>query len=50
MVGFQEKTYELYDKWTLGFEEARCYRKSNNMYLRQNQWEDLHIEVYIRTN
>ena len=47
---FSEKSYELYDKWTLGFEEARRYRKSNNMYLRQNQWEDLHVEVYIRTN
>ena len=46
---FSEKSYELYDKWTLGFEEARRYRKANNMYLRENQWEDLHIEVYIRT-
>ena len=46
---FSEKSYELYDKWTLGFEEARRYRKANNMYLRENQWEDLHVEVYIRT-
>lgn len=46
---FDESAYELYDYWTLGFEAARIYRKARNQYLRQNQWEDLHIEVYIRT-
>lgn len=46
---FSEEAYELYDYWSLGFETARRYRKARNQYLRQNQWEDLHIEVYIRT-
>lgn len=46
---FNKDAYELYDYWTLGFESARRYRKANNQYLRQNQWEDLHVEVYIRT-
>lgn len=46
---FSESAYELYDYWTLGFEEARRFRKARNQYLRQNQWDDLHIEVYIRT-
>ena len=46
---FSEDAYELYDAWTLGYDEARRFRKANNQYLRQNQWEDIHIEVYIRT-
>jgi DNA invertase Pin-like site-specific DNA recombinase len=46
---FSEEGYELYDKWTLGFDAARRYRKAHNQYLRKNQWEDLHVEVYIRT-
>lgn len=45
---FSEDAYELYDNWTLGFESARRFRKANNQYLRKNQWEDIHIEVYIR--
>lgn len=45
---FSEDAYELYDNWTLGFGSARRFRKANNQYLRKNQWEDLHIEVYIR--
>lgn len=46
---FDESAYELYDYWTLGFEAARRYRKANNQYLRQSQWEDIHLEVYVRT-
>lgn len=46
---FNKDAYELYDYWTLNFENARRYRKANNQYLRENQWEDLHVEVYIRT-
>lgn len=46
---FSEDAYELYDYWTLGYESANRYRKSFNKYLRKNQWEDLHVEVYIRT-
>ena len=46
---FNANDYELYDNWTLGFETARRYRKANNKYLRENQWEDIHLEVYVRT-
>ena len=46
---FNADAYELYDNWTLGFESARRYRKANNQYLRESQWEDIHVEVYIRT-
>lgn len=46
---FNKDAYELYDYWTLSYENARRYRKANNQYLRKNQWEDLHVEVYIRT-
>lgn len=28
------------------FEEARAYRKAYGNYLRQNQWNDLHVKVY----
>ncbi len=46
---FDENAYELYDYWTLSFEQAKRYRKSFNQYLRKNQWEDLKVEVFIRT-
>ena len=46
---FNKDAYELYDYQTFNFENARRYRKANNQYLRENQWEDLHVEVYIRT-
>ena len=46
---FDKEAYELYDYWVVGFNEARRYRKANNQYLRENQWEDIQIEVYIRT-
>lgn len=45
---FDKDAYELYDYWVVGFNEARRYRKANNQYLRENQWEDIQIEVYIR--
>lgn len=40
---FDAEAYELYDSWTLGFEPARRYRKANNQYLRESQWEDIHL-------
>lgn len=46
---FSEKAYELYDYWTIGFDTAKRYRKARNQYLRKNQWEDLKVEVYVRT-
>lgn len=47
---FTEDSYELYDYFTLGFSTARSFRRARNQYLRQNQWEDLKVEIYIRTN
>ena len=32
-----EEGYELYDYWTINFENARRYRKEHNKYLRKNQ-------------
>ena len=46
---FSEKDYDLYDYWTVSFEQARRYRQDRNQYLRRNQWEDLRVEVYVRT-
>ena len=45
---FQEEQYVLIDKFTLGFEEARAYRKSFGNFIRANQWNDIKVEVYIK--
>lgn len=45
---FQEEQYVLIDKFTLGFEEARAYRKSLGNFIRANQWNDIKVEVYIK--
>ncbi len=47
---FSESTYELYDYFSLGYNAAHSYRKSRNQYLRKNQWDDLKVEIYIRTS
>ncbi len=47
LIPFAEKNYILYDSFTLGFEQARIYRKTFGNYIRSNQWRDLKIEVYI---
>ncbi len=33
--------------FTIGFAEARAYKKEINGMLRQNQWEDLTVKVYV---
>ena len=45
---FQEEQYVLMDRFTLGFEEAKTYRKSFGNFIRAKQWKDLVIEVYIK--
>lgn len=45
---FAEKDYILYDSFSLGFDEARTYRKQSGNFIRPNQWKDLFIEVYIK--
>ena len=45
---FSEMDYILYDSFSLGFDEAREYRKRFGNFIRANQWKDLHIEVYIK--
>ena len=45
---FQEEQYVLMDRFTLGFEEARAYRKSFGNFIRARQWKDLVVEVYIK--
>ena len=32
---------------TIGFEEARAFRKAQGSYLRANQWNDLTVDVYL---
>ncbi len=45
---FQEEQYVLMDRFTLGFEEAKTYRKSFGNFIRAKQWKDLVVEVYIK--
>lgn len=44
---FYEDKFIKIDEFTITFEEARNYRKSHGNYLRQSQWRDQKIEVYI---
>jgi hypothetical protein len=37
----------LFDRFTIGFDEAERYRKSAGCYLRRNQWADLTVEVFL---
>lgn len=46
--GFHEEAYILYDSFSLGFDEAKEYRKSFGNFIRARQWTDLEVEVYIR--
>lgn len=45
---FKEEQYVLMDRFTLGFEEAKTYRKSFGNFIRAQQWKDLDVEVYIK--
>ena len=45
---FAEKDHILYDSFSLGFDEARTYRKKSGNFIRPNQWKDLQVEVYIK--
>ena len=45
---FQEEQYVLMDRFTLGFKEAKAYRKSFGNFIRAKQWKDLVVEVYIK--
>lgn len=49
-TSFDESKYLLYDRFTLGFEEAKKYRKTFGNFIRVRQWNDLIVEVYIRRN
>ncbi len=47
---FIEKISVPYDTfWTfiISFEEAQAFRRASGGYLRENQWEDLTVDVYI---
>ena len=44
---FDAADYVLYKNFTLDFEQARAYRKAQGSYVRQNQWTDLKVEVYV---
>lgn len=45
---FDETQYVLCDRFTLGFEEAKQYRKSFGNFIRARQWRDINVEVYIK--
>lgn len=47
-VKFNEEDYVLCDKFSLGFEEAKKYRKKFGNFVRVNQWKDIAVEVYIK--
>jgi hypothetical protein len=36
----------LFDRFTIGFDEAERHRKSAGSFLRRNQWADLIVEVF----
>ena len=38
--------YKLFED-TIGFDEARAYRKHYGGYLRHNQWESITVEVWV---
>ena len=46
---FSEEAYELYDYFTISFDEARRFRKRNNQWLRECQYNPIKVEVFIRT-
>lgn len=46
-TAFNEEDYELYDFFTVGFSQAKEYRKERGHYIRQNQWHDLKLEIYV---
>lgn len=47
-VKFNEEEYVLCDKFSLGFDEAKRYRKKFGNFIRANQWKDIMVEVYIK--
>ena len=47
---FKEQNYELYDYFTISFEQAKKFRKRTNDYVRENQYNPIKVEIYIRTN
>lgn len=46
---FSEKNYELYDYFTISFNQARNFRRRTNQYVRENQYHPIKVEIYIRT-
>lgn len=48
IIPFVAEDYILYDFFALDFEQARNYRKTFGNYVRESQWRDLKIEVYIK--
>ena len=32
---------------SIGFDEAKAFRKATGSYLRENQWNDLTVDVYL---
>lgn len=47
-IKFNEEDYVLCNKFSLGFEEAKKYRKKFGNFIRANQWRDIVVEVYIK--
>ena len=33
--------------FSIGFDEAKAFRKATGSYLRENQWNDLTVDVYL---
>lgn len=45
---FCEDDFAKYTQFTIGFQEAREYRKRFGNFMRVSQWNDITVEVYIR--
>jgi len=33
--------------FSIGFDEAKAFRKATGSYLRKNQWNDLTVDIYL---
>ena len=45
---FSEDNYILYERFVIDFKTARAYRKSFGSYLRENQYNNITVEFYLR--
>ena len=45
---FSEDNYIMYERFVINFKKARAYRKKFGNYLREKQYSNITVEVYLR--